>query len=148
MAKPAQQRAERLHQYGASVHQFGPVRARKAGELSLAGWRELDTNLAAIHIPSHSLYQLPFRQSVSQSNRAVMAYQKGRSNVPDQRAVRIVESAHGQQELMLLRFQPLHMRRSLTEMHEAADLKTEVRQGAIFGISQFFNVLLRSRLIC
>jgi hypothetical protein len=102
------------------------VTAGKAHELFLTFRRKLNVNLPAVGGSSNPLHQSTLHQAVRQSHGAVMPDKQGSCQISYRRAARSIERPHCQQELVLLRFQPVGMRSLLAELQETADLEAKV----------------------
>ena len=149
LATLSKQRAERFHQQRAGAQQYRPVRAGEPRERMLALGSQPDANLAPVAIAACPFHQAALDQSVGQANRAVMPDQQMPGDFSHGGATRVTTRAgkrpDRQQELMLLRFQPLGPGRLFTEMEKAADLKPEIGESSIVRIRQVADRRLSER---
>jgi hypothetical protein len=136
----SKERAERCHQQRAGAQEYRPVGRGKPRDRTLALGSQPDPNLAPVGIATYPFHQTALHQSVGQANGAVMPDQQmlgdfsyGRTK---QATMRAGERPDCQQELMLLRLEPLGSGRLFAEMEKAADLKSEIGESSIVRIRQ------------
>ena len=135
LAKLLQQRAERFHQPRAAIQKLRAVDAGQPHERTLTLRSQPDSYLAPVAIAAYALYQSALHQPVGQTHRAVMPDQQVLGDFSYRGAAGTGKRPNCQQELMLLRLEPLGMRFRLAEMKKAADLKAEVGEGLIIRIA-------------
>jgi hypothetical protein len=102
------------------------VGARKAHKPFFAFRRQPNVNFPAVGGAANPLHQSAFHHPVCQSDRAVMLNQQGSREISHRRAARPIERPHGQQELVLLWFEPVAVRGLLAELQKAADLEAKI----------------------
>lgn len=108
--------------------------AGKAHELLRAFRRQPNVNLPAVGGAANPLNQSALHQPVRQSDGAVMPDEQRSCEVSHSRAARPIERPHGQQELVLLRLQPLGERGLLAELQKTADLEAKVGERPVFAV--------------
>ena len=102
--------------------------ARKPAQRGFALRRQADAHLPAVLAGPHALHQSPLRQPVEQSDHAVMPNQQLLRQLPHGRARGLAARADCQQQLVLLRLQPLGPGRLFAEVQKAPYPKAKLRQ--------------------
>jgi hypothetical protein len=121
----AQDRIQRLGQFGAGTLQLDAMREGQFSEDGTARRRKADPDLAFVLVTRRSGDGSRLLEAITQVHSAVVLDEETRCNFPDGRLHVIRQPVDCKEELVLLRLDSVLFRRQFAEVKEATDLTPE-----------------------